>query len=203
MEVIQQISDILVIGLRLYIWLHILAIIFSWVGADSSSQFVQIIHRFTVPLWRFVQRKLPLFLHSFSAVIAILGLQFLIHSVPGVLHNIGLMAFNELSLGQGLLGIVMACSLAALLIAQALIFLIGILAVLYLLIDLSNAPTQNVLVQTVCYSIAPLLLPIRQMLPRARFDLSPIVLLILCFVVHSLLTKVAVYLSQSTFSLYA
>ena len=76
--------------INLYIWIIIITASLSFVRPDPYNPIVQILHRLTEPVFRFIREKMPFLVFSgmdLSPLIVILGLQlidnFMMHAILG------------------------------------------------------------------------------------------------------------------------
>jgi YggT family protein len=75
-----SIAQLLHTIITVYIWIIIIAALFSFVRPDPSNQIVQIIYRLTDPVYQWIRSKFPFVVISnidLSPIVIILALQFL------------------------------------------------------------------------------------------------------------------------------
>ena len=63
---LELLASVLCLGLFLYKWLIIIAVLLTWVSAAPYNPIVQWIARVTRPLWVWCEQRMPMMLAHFS-----------------------------------------------------------------------------------------------------------------------------------------
>jgi len=177
-------------ALKIYSWIHIAAFVLSWISADRRNPIVFWIYRLTVPLWNWVGQKLSRPWVSFAPILALMLVIFGEMVVPGAIRSLGATMSGRLALDDGMINIVLYLVYGTLVIASSVIGFVFFLALIWFVFTLVNPPTNNPLVRAILVLIDPLITPIQRMLPRARIDLSPLVLALIAFLLRYGLNRV-------------
>lgn len=194
MEIVHTIASITSGALTLYYWLNIIAILLTWVNADPFNPFVLNIRKIVLPFWDWVARYSPRSLGAFSAYLALLVIIFLQNVIPIWIRSLGGYALDQLTetaLGNNLL---FTAGFGAAIVLYQLIWFVFILSVIWFILTLVNPPMNNPIVRTIMLLLDPLLTPLQRLLPRAKIDLSPIVLAISALVISGLMESAAGYM---------
>ncbi len=199
-EMIFKFATYIRLGLQIYSWLHIAAFILSWIHADPHNPIVMFINRSTMPLWNWVEKRLPLTFSAFSPIAALMLIYYCEIAVPGVFYTAGSSLVGALNLNHSLLNIVLYLVVALISVSSQIAGFILILAVIWFVMTLVNPPLNSPFTRTIMYLVDPLISPLRRFLPRAKIDLSPIILAILAYLLQANLMKLFAYLA-GTFQL--
>jgi len=180
-------------GIRLiitiYSWVHIAAFLMSWVRADPNNKIVSTINRLTMPLWAWVQKKLPYKYGAFAPIAALMLVFWAEIAVPGVYLSLGEFFIGIGTLNTGLLNSSIYILIALVSVLGQIAGFIIIIAIIWFVLTLVNPAHENPIARTVYILIDPLITPLQRILPRAKIDLSPIVVAVLAYLVkYNLLT---------------
>jgi len=176
--------------LKIYSWVHIATFVLSWIQADPNNHLVSIINRSTLPMWNWVGKKLPRNVAAFAPIVALMLVIFGEITVPGAIRSIGATLDGNIELNDGLLNIVFYVLYGGLYIISNLIGFIFFLAILWFIFTLVNPPLDHPIIRSVLFLVDPLISPLQKILPRAKIDLSPLVLALIAFFLRDALSKV-------------
>ena len=185
-SLVEIIAQVLCLGFFLYQWIIIIAVIFTWVSADPYNPIVHGINRLTWPFWNWCGRWLPSSLQPFKPYVAWLLVMFLQVVAPATLlslnslfeHQDLLILFRQLS-GHVIQGIGLIC--------QSLLMFGIMILVVWFFLSLINPSVHNPIVRVIFMLADPLITPLQTYLPRTKIDLSPIVGIVLFYLMNSLL----------------
>ncbi|MCP4297956.1 MAG: YggT family protein [Proteobacteria bacterium] len=192
MEYVINLASMVAISLKIYGWMHIGAFLLSWVNADPYNPIVSFINRLTIPLWDWVRTRVPPVISPLAPYLALMLVLFGEIAVPGLLRSLGATLLEQIGLTDGVANSFFYLLIGALSILNSIIWFIFLLAVIWFVLTLVNPPLNNPIVRTIMYLVDPLLTPLQKLLPRAKIDLSPIVLAGLSFFISRLILQVLV-----------
>lgn len=194
MQLILVLSEALAWGFKIYGWMIVAAFLLTWVDADRSNGIVRFINRYTYPFWAWLSTRLPRALVPFAPLAALFLVDFGEIFFPGALRAFGGTLLERLVLAEGLYNLALYLGLATILVARSLVMFLLMLCILYFIFTLVAPPVTNPFVRSVVWMLDPLLGPLQRILPRAKLDLSPIVLAVGLYLLMTLMAPVAVSL---------
>ena len=172
---LEGVAGLCCLGLFLYKWIIIIAILITWVNADPHNQIVIFINRITRPLWVWCEHRIPVMWAHFSAYISILLVIFSQVVIPATLLSLNLFIFGDSDLSdllnQGFGHFLQGGSIVA---QSALYFFIFILVVWFVL-GILNSSINNPIVRVIHFLVDPVITPIQRYIPRSKIDWSPVV----------------------------
>ena len=172
-------------GLFVYKWIIIVAVVLSWVSADPHNQIVQLIGRVTRPLWVWCEQWLPLMMAHFSAYASILVVIFVQIVLPAEIRSLN-MFFHEQTDVTGLLLQSGGHLLQGIgIVVQSLLYFCIFVLVIWFVLTLVNPSLSNPLVRIIHVLSDPLITPIQSYLPKTRTDWSPLVGVLLFYLISS------------------
>lgn len=196
-ELIIKSASYIRLSLEIYSWLHIAAFILSWIHADPFNPIVVFVNRCTIPLWNWVEERLPYRLSPFSPIFALMLIYYCEVAVPGLFYAVGTGLMGLIEFDSTLLYGFLYLLIAFISVSSWIAGFILILAILWFVMSLVNAPLNNPFTRTIMNLVDPLISPLQRILPRAKIDLSSIALAVLAFLLQNNLIKVQVYLVSS------
>ena len=196
-ELIFGFASYIRIALEIYSWLHIAAFVLSWIHADPFNPIVLFVNRCTMPLWNWVERQLPHSLSLFSPIAALMLVYYCEVAVPGVFYTVGTGLTGSFELHTALFDIFLYLTIALVSVSSRISGFILILAIIWFVMTMVNSPLNSPFTRTIMYLIDPLIKPLQRFLPRAKIDLSPIVLAVLAFLLQSNLATLQNHLVRS------
>ncbi len=167
--------------LKVYSWMHIAAFVLSWINADPYNAIVSLINRTTMPLWQWVGQRLPNKYVAFAPVLALMLVLFGEITLPGIIRTFGGAAGGSIAMDAMLKNIVFYLIFGSLYIVSNIIGFIFFLSVIWFVFTLVNPPLNNPIMRSIMFLIDPFITPLQRVLPRARIDLSPLVLALITF----------------------
>ncbi|OGG99787.1 MAG: hypothetical protein A2600_02475 [Candidatus Lambdaproteobacteria bacterium RIFOXYD1_FULL_56_27] len=194
MQLILALSEALAWGFKIYGWMIVVAFLLTWVDADKSNGIVRFINRYTYPFWAWLSTKLPRSLVPFAPLVALFLVDFGEIFFPGALRSFGGTLVERLVLEEGLYNLALYFGLATILVARSLVMFLLMLCILYFVFTLVAPPVTNPFVRSVVWMLDPMLRPLQRLLPRAKLDLSPIVLAVGLYLLMTLMAPVAISL---------
>lgn len=175
--------------LLIYTWMHIAAFVLSWINADPGNPIVSFINRWTMPMWNWLSYRLPRLLVPLAPFCALMLVVYAEIAIPGIIRSLGAVIGGNLGMEAGAKNIVFYLLYGGFYIISNVVWFIFLLSVLWFIFTLVNPPITNPIVRSVMYIVDPLITPLQRILPRARIDLSPIVLAGLTFLLRDILTR--------------
>lgn len=184
-QLLEWIAGATCFGFFVYKWIIIAAVIMTWVSADPHNKIVMLVSRLTRPLWVWCEHRMPVMMAHFSAYAAILVVIFAQITIPAEILSLSLF-FQDKSdlidlaqqsgghLIQGV-GIVL----------QSLLFFCIFVLVVWFVLELINPSLSNPLVRIIHVLADPLIAPLQLYLPRTRIDWSPVVGVLLFYLITS------------------
>ena len=169
-----------------------MAFLLSWIQADLNNPIVVYINRATIPMWNWVGSKLPRNLAAFAPIFALMLIIFGEIVLPGVIRSLGASFTGNLDLNDGLINVALYVLFGGLKITASIFGFILLLAVLWFIFTLVNPPLNNPFIRAIWFLVDPLLSPIQRLLPRARIDLSPLVLAIIALLLQEAISRIMI-----------
>ena len=187
-------------GLFLYKWIIIAAVILTWVSADPHNVIVQWIGRVTRPLWVWCEKWMPVMMAHFSAYASILVVIFAQIVLPAEIRSLNLL-FHGLTDAQGFLfqsgGHLLQ---GTTIVLQSLLFFFIFVLIIWFVLTLVNPSLSNPLVRIIHVLADPLITPLQRYLPRTRIDWSPLVGVVLFYLISStIISPISYYGSTLAF----
>jgi len=184
---LSVLADVSYWALTLYLWMIIVAILLTWVAPDPRNPLVRFLNRMTGPLWNFMARVLPARWALFASYAALLVVMFGIEFVPGVLSTFSSLAGGRIGV-DGLFAPLAGFFLRgiAVVVYNFCYFLILCLVVWFVL-TLVSPSVHNPVVRSVYFLVDPIITPVQRLLPRMRFDLSPLIAAAVLLLVNTFL----------------
>ena len=146
-----------------------------------------------MPLWNWVGQYLPRSFSLFSPIAALMLIYYCEIAVPGVFYTVGSGMIGALELHSSLFDIVLYLFVAFISVSHQIAGFILILAIIWFVMTLVNPPLNSPFTRTIMHLVDPLISPLQRILPRAKIDLSPIILATLAFLLQSGLAKLFSY----------
>ncbi|MBF0289055.1 MAG: YggT family protein [SAR324 cluster bacterium] len=186
-QTLEYLAEALCYAFFIYQWIIIIAILLTWVTPDPYNPIVQWINRITHPLWNWCYQWLPPSLRFFNAYASLLVVVFLHALIPATLRSINLVLQQMVSYSALPMQIAGHAIQGVGIVTYSLLwFAIIILAVWFIMTLVSPSP-NNPLVR-VAYTLAdPIISPIQRYLPRTQVDLSPLVGILIFYLISSYL----------------
>ncbi|MBT3227384.1 MAG: YggT family protein [Deltaproteobacteria bacterium] len=178
--------------LKIYSWMHIAAFVLSWINADQNNAIVSLINRSTMPLWNWVGQKLPNKFVPFAPIFALMLVIFGEITAPGVIRSLGATVGGTIGVEIALKNIVFYLVYGGLYIVSNIIGFIFFLSVVWFVFTLVNPPLNNPIIRSIMFLIDPFITPLQRVLPRAKIDLSPLVLALITFFLREIVGKMMI-----------
>ena len=184
-QFLEWLAGTLCFGLFLYKWIIIAAVILTWVSADPHNGIVKWIGKITRPLWVWCENWMPIMMAHFSAYASILLVIFAQIFFPAEIRSLNLLfqgqndiqGFLVQSGGHLLQGITV--------VMQSLLFFFILILIVWFMLTLVNPSLSNPLVRIIHVLADPLITPLQRYLPRTRIDWSPLVGVLLFYLINS------------------
>ena len=172
-------------GLFIYKWIIIVAVVMTWVSADPHNQIVRWIGRVTRPLWVWCEQRMPVMMAHFSAYASILVVIFAQIVLPAEIRSLNLLLQGQTDFA----GLVLQSGGHLLqgmsIVAQSLLFFCIFVLIAWFVLTLVNPSLSNPLVRIIHVLADPLITPVQSYLPRTRTDWSPLVSVLLFYLISS------------------
>ena len=172
-------------GLFVYKWIIIAAVVMTWVSADPHNQIVQWIGRITRPLWVWCEQHMPVMMAHFSAYASILVVIFAQVVLPAEIRSLNLFFQGQIDVAVLLLQSGGHLLQAISIVVQSLLFFCIFVLFAWFVLTLVNPSLSNPLVRIIHVLADPLISPLQRYLPRTRIDLSPLVGVMLFYLISS------------------
>ena len=187
-------------GLFLYKWIIIAAVIMTWVSADPHNGIVQWVGRVTRPLWVWCENWMPVMMAHFSAYASILVVIFAQIVLPAEIRSLNLL-FQDHTDTQGFLLQSFGHLLqGTTIVIQSLLFFFIFVLIIWFVLTLVNPSLNNPLVRIINVLADPLITPLQRYLPRTRIDWSPLVGVIIFYLISStIISPISYYGSTLSF----
>ena len=199
-QFLEWLADACCFGLFLYKWIIIAAVILTWVSADPHNRIVQWIGRVTRPLWVWCENWMPVMMAHFSAYASILVVIFAQIVLPAEIRSLNLL-FHGLTDTQGFLfqsgGHLLQ---GTTIVLQSLLFFFIFVLIIWFVLTLVNPSLSNPLVRIIHVLADPLITPFQRYLPRTRIDWSPLVGVLLFYLISAtVISPISYYASTMSF----
>ena len=199
-QFLEWLADACCFGLFLYKWIIIASVILTWVSADPNNGIVQWIGRITRPLWVWCENWMPIMMAHFSAYASILVIIFAQIVLPAEIRSLNLL-FHGLIDAQGFLyqsgGHLLQ---GTTIVLHSLLFFFMFVLIIWFVLTLVNPSLSNPLVRIIQVLADPLITPLQRYLPRTRIDLSPLVGILLYYLISStIISPISYYGSTLSF----
>ena len=199
-QFLEWLADACCFGLFLYKWIIIAAVILTWVSADPHNVIVQWIGRVTRPLWVWCENWMPVMMAHFSAYASILVVIFAQIVLPAEIRSLNLL-FHGLTDAQGFLfqsgGHLLQ---GTTIVLQSLLFFFIFVLIIWFVLTLVNPSLSNPLVRIIHVLSDPLITPLQRYLPRTKIDWSPLVGVVLFYLISStIISPISYYGSMLSF----
>ena len=199
-QFLEWLADACCFGLFLYKWIIIAAVILTWVSADPHNVIVQWIGRVTRPLWVWCEKWMPVMMTHFSAYASILVVIFAQIVLPAEIRSLNLL-FHGLTDAQGFLfqsgGHLLQ---GTTIVLQSLLFFFIFVLIIWFVLALVNPSLSNPLVRIIHVLADPLITPLQRYLPRTRKDWSPLVGVLLFYLISAtVISPISYYASTMSF----
>jgi len=178
---------------KIYYWVHIAAIVFSWIRADPHNSVVAFVNRCTFPVWAWIHDKVPKALSPMAPYLALISVSFLEFTVPGVFRTFAALVSENIEIGSGVINIVYYLIIGVGQMADQVLMFIIILSLVWFVVTIVNPPLNNPIVQSIMVLVDPLITPLQKILPRSKIDLSPLLLFGIAYLVSHLLGRYIIY----------
>jgi len=172
-------------GLFVYKWIIIAAVVMTWVSADPHKQIVQWIVRITRPLWVWCEQRMPVMMAHFSAYASILLVIFAQIVLPAEIRSLNLFFQGQINVADLLLQTGGHLLQGTSIVVQSLLFFCIFVLFAWFVLTLVNPSLSNPLVRIIHVLADPLISPLQRYLPRTRIDLSPLVGVMLFYLISS------------------
>ena len=172
-------------GLFIYKWIIIAAVVMTWVSADPHKQIVQWIVRITRPLWVWCEQRMPVMMAHFSAYASILLVIFAQIVLPAEIRSLNLFFQGQINVAGLLLQTGGHLLQGTSIVVQSLLFFCIFVLFAWFVLTLVNPSLSNPLVRIIHVLADPLISPLQRYLPRTRIDLSPLVGVMLFYLISS------------------
>ena len=160
-------------GLFIYKWIIIAAVVMTWVSADPHNQIVRWIGRVTRPLWVWCEQRMPVMMAHFSAYASILVVIFAQIVLPAEIRSLNLLLQGQADFA----GVVLQ--------SGGLLFFCIFVLIAWFVLTLVNPSLSNPLVRIIHVLADPLITPVQSYLPRTSTDWSPLVSVLLFYLISS------------------
>ena len=182
-------------GLFIYKWILIAAVVMTWVSADPHNQIVQWIGRVTRPLWVWCEQRMPVMMAHFSAYASILVVIFAQIVIPAEIRSLSLFFQGQTDAAGLLLQFGGHLLQGTSIVVQSLLFFCIFVLIAWFILGLNNP-----LVRIIHVLADPLITPLQRYLPRTRIDWSPLVGVILFYLISStIISPIGFYGSTLSF----
>lgn len=180
----------------IYKWIIIIAIVLTWVNADPYNPIVKWINAVTYPFWNWCYQWMPDSLKLFNAYASLLVVIFLHALIPASLHSINLALHPPADdlystrvlvqiAGHGLQGVGI--------VAYSIVWFGIMILAIWFFLTLVSPSTNNPIVRVVYMLADPLITPIQRYLPRMQVDLSPLVGILIFYLLSRYLVSPVVF----------
>ena len=178
---------------KIYYWMHIAAIIFSWIRADPNNSVVAFVNRNTLPLWNWIHSRVPRMIAPMAPYLALILITFGEFTVPGIIRSLGAINGGNIDMSSGVLNMGLYLIVGGGRVIDHILVFIMILAVAWFVVTLVNPPLNNPIVQSIMTLVDPLITPLQKLLPRSKIDISPLLLLGIAYITSLILERFVIY----------
>ena len=187
-------------GLFVDKWIIIAAVNLTWVSAAPHNGNVQWLGRVTRPLWVWCENWMPVMMAHFSAYASILVVIFAQIVLPAEIRSLNLL-FHGQTDAQGFLFQSGGHLLQGItIVLQSLLFFFIFVLIIWFVLTLVNPSLSNPLVRIIHVLADPLITPLQRYLPRTRIDWSPLVGVLLFYLISStIISPISYYGSTLSF----
>ena len=187
-------------GLFVYKWIIISAVVMTWVSADPNNQIVQWVGRATRPLWVLCEQRMPVMMAHFSAYASILVVIFAQIVIPAEIRTLSLFFQGKIDAAGILLQSGGHILQGTSIVVQSLLFFCIFVLLAWFVLGLVNPSLNNPLVRIIHVLADPLITPLQRYLPRTRTDWSPLVGVLLFYLLSStIISPIGFYGSTLSF----
>ena len=172
-------------GLFVYKWVIIVAVVMTWVSADQHNQIVHWIGRITRPLWVWCEQRMPVMMAHFSAYASILVVIFAQIVLPAEIRSLNLFFQGQINITGLLLQTGGHLMQGTGIVVQSLLFFCIFVLFAWFVLTLVNPSLSNTLVRIIHVLADPLITPLQRYLPRTRIDWSPLVGIMLFYLISA------------------
>ncbi|MBS1255084.1 MAG: hypothetical protein MAG581_00883 [Deltaproteobacteria bacterium] len=199
-QLLEWLADASCFGLFLYKWIIIAAVIMTWVSADPHNSIVQWIARVSRPLWVWCESWMPVMMSHFSAYASILVVIFAQIVLPAEIRSLNLLVHGLIDVQGFLLQSGGHLLQGTSIVVQSLMFFCIFILIAWFVLTLVNPSLSNPLVRIIHVLADPLITPLQRYLPRTRIDWSPLVGMLLFYLISSsIVSPVGYYGSTLSF----
>jgi len=175
-------------------------VVMTWVSADPHNQIVQWIGRVTRPLWVWCEQRMPVMMAHFSAYASILVVIFAQIVIPAEIRSLSLFFQGQTDAAGLLLQSGGHLLQGTSIVVQSLLFFCIFVLIAWFILGLVNPSLNNPLVRIIHVLADPLITPLQRYLPRTRIDWSPLVGVILFYLISStIISPIGFYGSTLSF----
>lgn len=197
---LEWIAGSICFGLFIYKWIIIAAVVMTWVSADPHNQIVQWIGRVTRPLWVWCEHRMPVMMAHFSAYASILVVIFAQIVIPAEIRTLSLFFQGKIDSAGILLQSGGHILQGTSIVVQSLLFFCIFVLLAWFVLGLVNPSLNNPLVRIIHVLADPLITPLQRYLPRTRTDWSPLVGVLLFYLLSSnIISPIGFYGSTLSF----
>lgn len=194
MENVRYFANFVSLGFSIYLWIHIAAILLTWIRADRNNWLVQAINTLTQPLWNWAGIRLPVRLSYMAPYAAILIVLFGEIFVPGLILSVAAGFLHLVEPTSAIISLVVYGIYGGVSVIYEVVHFIIFLAMFWFFLSLVNPPLNNPIVQSIMLIIDPMITPLQRILPRSAIDLSPLALALISFLLGRVLSTFGVML---------
>ena len=157
----------------------------TWVSADPHNQIVHWIGRVTRPLWVWCEQRMPVMMAHFSAYASILVVIFAQIVLPAEIRSLNLFFQGQINVTGLLLQTGGHLLQGTSIVVQSLLFFCIFVLFAWFVLTLVNPSLSNTLVRIIHVLAEPLITPLQRYLPRTRIDWSPLVGIMLFYLIST------------------
>lgn len=190
-EYIYNLASLTGWALKIYSWMHIAAFVLSWINADPYNAIVSFINRTTMPLWHWIGQRIPNKYVPFAPILALMLVIFGEITMPGIIRSLGASVAGTITVVLLLKNVLLYLVFGTLSIVSNIIGFIFFLSVIWFVFTLVNPPLNNPIIRSIMFLVDPFISPLQRVLPRARIDLSPLVLALIAFFLRNFVGNLA------------
>jgi YggT family protein len=181
---LDYLAGVICFGLFAYKWVIIAAVLLTWVSADPFNPIVRFIARSTQPVWVWCESWMPVGLAHLSAYASLLVVIFAQALIPATLRSLGLFLEGQVEGGRLLTQVGGHALQSSGVVLQSLLFFLMLIMVVWFFLTLVSPALSNPFVRVIHVLADPLITPLQRYLPRSRVDFSPLVALLLFFLMN-------------------
>ncbi|OGG98074.1 MAG: hypothetical protein A2508_05930, partial [Candidatus Lambdaproteobacteria bacterium RIFOXYD12_FULL_49_8] len=147
MELFVRLAEAVGFGFKAYSWLIIAAFILSWIDADPSNPMVRFVYRATMPLWHWIQDRVPRTIAPLAPLLALEAADYGEIFFPGIIRSVGGLVVGQLALNDAILNSGIYALLGLTVVGRSMIFFLMILCLFYFVFTLVKPGQNNHLVR--------------------------------------------------------